>query len=177
MPRDLAKRQAWEAQYRETKKERAREYDATPERRAARAAYKATPAGAEADKRYRQGPAGTATRKRAALAVKQGVVADRQSAVSAIKTASGCVDCGYKEHAIALDFDHVSGEKIDNVSKMVKSLVTWDLVIAEIAKCEVVCANCHRVRTKLGHHYINARKARRPNDLTQGALFAVPEAG
>lgn len=64
-----------------------------------------------------------------------------------IKLAKGCSDCGYKEHPAALDFDHLPGtEKLFNIGT---SIATKPLrvVLAEIEKCEVVCANCHRVRT------------------------------
>jgi hypothetical protein len=60
-----------------------------------------------------------------------------------IKLTCGCVDCGYNEHAEALDFDHVNGDKVCDVSKCTSEMQ----LLAEIAKCEVVCANCHRVRT------------------------------
>lgn len=71
--------------------------------------------------------------------------------VAAIKIESGCVDCGYNDHAVALDFDHLPGtEKSYTVSKMTSR--RWETVAAEIAKCEVVCANCHRVRTHSRHH-------------------------
>ena len=54
-----------------------------------------------------------------------------------------CRDCGYKQHHVALDFDHVIGEKIINVcnAKSIKQAKK------EIRKCEVVCSNCHRIRT------------------------------
>jgi hypothetical protein len=48
-----------------------------------------------------------------------------------------------------MDFDHISGEKIGIISAMVNEPhhYSWDALLAEIAKCEIVCANCHRVRT------------------------------
>lgn len=58
----------------------------------------------------------------------------------------GCVDCGYKDHHAALEFDHRPGtEKLFNVSARTAGNPekTW----AEIAKCDVVCANCHQIRT------------------------------
>ena len=61
-----------------------------------------------------------------------------------IKLAAGCKDCGYREHAVALDFDHVFGPKEIRIGSTRSS---WDKILLEIAKCEVVCANCHRVRT------------------------------
>jgi hypothetical protein len=72
-----------------------------------------------------------------------------RGAVDRIKIASGCVDCGYRAHPAALDFDHLDpSTKIAAVSAMVYSLrKSWPEIESEIAKCEVVCANCHRIRT------------------------------
>ena len=68
--------------------------------------------------------------------------------IQAIKLAKGCVDCGYRDHAEALEFDHLPGYvKRMNVSEMTR--FSRKTIEAEIAKCEVVCANCHRVRTAL----------------------------
>ena len=62
-----------------------------------------------------------------------------------IKTASGCVDCGENNH-IVLDFDHLRDKKY-NVSRMIHDGFSWKAIMNEIKKSEVVCANCHRVRT------------------------------
>ena len=45
-----------------------------------------------------------------------------------------------------MDFDHGQSEKIDDVARLVMGGSETKL-LAEIAKCEVVCANCHRERT------------------------------
>lgn len=55
----------------------------------------------------------------------------------------GCKDCGYKEHHSSLEFDHISGKKERNVC-FAKSI---GQAKKEIEKCEVVCSNCHRIRT------------------------------
>lgn len=54
-----------------------------------------------------------------------------------------CVDCGNKDVRV-LEFDHLSDKK-DNIS----NLKTYgiEVVKKEIAKCEVRCANCHRIKT------------------------------
>lgn len=74
---------------------------------------------------------------------------DRQSgtdSVAELKLKLGCTDCGYKGHAAALDFDHLPGfKKLTEVSALLKG--PRSVLLAEIAKCEVVCANCHRIRT------------------------------
>ena len=64
-----------------------------------------------------------------------------------IKLQRGCVDCGYREHAIALQFDHVGNNKKASVSNLIRSDYAWTTVLEEIAKCEVRCANCHAVMT------------------------------
>ena len=56
-----------------------------------------------------------------------------------------CMDCGIGDHRV-LDLDHVRGEKVMNVSAMIgrrSEEALWE----EVDKCEVVCANCHRLRT------------------------------
>lgn len=53
-----------------------------------------------------------------------------------------CVDCG-EDDLVVLEFDHLR-DKEANVSRLVASGVSWDRVMAEIEKCQVRCANCHR---------------------------------
>jgi hypothetical protein len=59
------------------------------------------------------------------------------------KIQKGCQDCGYKKHHSALDFDHIKGKKELNVC-FAKSI---GQAKKEIEKCEIVCSNCHRIRT------------------------------
>lgn len=56
-----------------------------------------------------------------------------------------CVDCGETD-PVVLEFDHVYGEKRRAVSKMLGSF-SWAAIAAEMEKCEVRCANCHRRKT------------------------------
>lgn len=55
-----------------------------------------------------------------------------------------CVDCGLAD-PVVLEFDHL-GDKKGDVGRM-RYHYEWKTVLAEIRKCEVVCANCHRRRT------------------------------
>lgn len=64
-----------------------------------------------------------------------------------IKELSGCVDCGVNNH-IVLDFDHLHDKKY-NISRMIHDGFSWKAIKKEIEKCEVVCANCHRIRTHI----------------------------
>lgn len=68
------------------------------------------------------------------------------SALSAYKVARGCVDCGYNAHSEALDFDHLPGKGKRLCISAMRSL-SMSIILSEVEKCEIVCANCHRVRT------------------------------
>lgn len=68
-----------------------------------------------------------------------------QDEVFAYLTANPCVDCNEKD-IVVLEFDHVRGIKEDNVSSLIVSQ-NREAIWKEIAKCDVVCANCHRRRT------------------------------
>jgi hypothetical protein len=57
-----------------------------------------------------------------------------------------CADCGVRYPYYVMDLDHVDGDKVMIVSKLVNFGAT-SRVVDEIAKCEAVCANCHRART------------------------------
>ena len=56
-----------------------------------------------------------------------------------------CTDCGVQYDPWVMDFDHLRDKKFD-VSTAAQNL-SKEVVLAEIEKCEVVCANCHRQRT------------------------------
>ena len=57
-----------------------------------------------------------------------------------------CTDCNERD-PVVLDFDHVGGRKIADVSYLIRCGQPWAKLLTEIRKCEVVCANCHRKRT------------------------------
>lgn len=65
------------------------------------------------------------------------------------KRGKPCADCGATFPAYVMDFDHLNPEsKINSIGKIgSKGLYTAKAVIEEIKKCELVCANCHRIRT------------------------------
>lgn len=62
------------------------------------------------------------------------------------KLKRGCECCGYKKHPCALDFDHIDPTtKKRDVSKM--HTTNLETLAREMAKCQVLCANCHRIKT------------------------------
>lgn len=66
--------------------------------------------------------------------------------VATAAKARPCADCGIEYPPIVMEFDHVRGQKEFSIGNHVKS-VSRERLVAEIAKCDVVCANCHRLRT------------------------------
>tara|TARA_R110000765_G_scaffold56756_1_gene111886 strand:- start:59 stop:430 length:372 start_codon:yes stop_codon:yes gene_type:complete len=67
--------------------------------------------------------------------------------VKSIKEISECIDCG-ENNPLVLDFDHVKGEKIMAISNMSNKAYCIDTISKEMDKCEVRCANCHRIITE-----------------------------
>jgi hypothetical protein len=57
-----------------------------------------------------------------------------------------CADCGVRYPSYVMQFDHLDpSQKLFNIGSFTNQ--TMSQVVAEIAKCEVVCANCHAIRT------------------------------
>lgn len=79
----------------------------------------------------------------------------------ALKTAP-CADCGESYPYFIMEFDHVPtrGGKVDNLSRMAKLGLKSAKFQAELKKCDVVCANCHKVRTFI-------------RNLTKGAIVST----
>lgn len=75
---------------------------------------------------------------------KRALVAERAAYLVALFRERPCADCGETD-PIVLEFDHM-GHKRFNIAKGLRDR-NWDSVLDEIAKCDVVCANCHRRRT------------------------------
>jgi hypothetical protein len=80
----------------------------------------------------------------------------RRDLVNKIKVDRGCSVCGYNAHPAALDFNHIHGDKAFSVSQDLK--VAMHKLLSEIDKCEVLCANCHRVHTYENKHWHTKRK-------------------
>jgi hypothetical protein len=66
--------------------------------------------------------------------------------VSEILRRGICGDCRLADPAV-LEFDHI-GPKTMEVGKLVREAYRLERLVAEIANCELVCANCHRRRTR-----------------------------
>jgi len=64
-----------------------------------------------------------------------------------LKALTACADCGGHFHPAAMEWDHLPGsEKLDDVSSLARAGKTKQFH-SELSKCELVCANCHAVRS------------------------------
>lgn len=89
---------------------------------------------------------------------RKALIAERYAQLEQFKDVP-CADCGGRFPQVCMDFDHVRGEKIDTISRMIRMSYSWENILAEIAKCEVVCSNCHRVRTATRGQWYGAAAA------------------
>jgi len=86
--------------------------------------------------------------KKAALAASIRVKKERLNKLNELKESKPCTDCGKFFKAFLMDFDHLPGSlKIQRIGYLVKSS-SWKVIEAELAKCELVCCMCHRIRTQ-----------------------------
>lgn len=70
-----------------------------------------------------------------------------KQSIDQYKESTPCADCGNKYPAVCMDFDHrVPCEKRASISRLISNN-GWQRVWTELTKCDLVCANCHRIRT------------------------------
>ena len=75
------------------------------------------------------------------------------------KTQNGCQICGYNKHPRAISFDHeIPSEKLHSISSLASHFakagkknreIIKNLIIEEIKKCILLCANCHQEKTAI----------------------------
>lgn len=66
-----------------------------------------------------------------------------------LKTGKPCADCNQIFNTWQMDFDHIKDQKKFKVSDIPKTKCSFEEIIEEVNKCELVCVNCHRIRTQL----------------------------
>lgn len=86
--------------------------------------------------------------KRELEAKKQERVKRNKKVINKLKENSGCKDCGKFFNYWSLEFDHIIPEnKSFDISLAVGNGWSINYILNEINKCDVVCSNCHRIRT------------------------------
>lgn len=78
-----------------------------------------------------------------------------QAYINNLKSAP-CMDCGRCFNPWVMDFDHRNpAEKEFSIAHAVEGGYTLERIKREVAKCDLVCANCHRERTyKIGYGFL-----------------------
>lgn len=67
--------------------------------------------------------------------------------LDSLKAGIPCTDCGEVFPEFVMHWDHLPGlDKVAAVSRLAREKPR-ELALAEITKCELVCANCHAIRT------------------------------
>lgn len=92
-----------------------------------------------------------------------------------------CADCAGRFDPHQMDFDHRDpATKSFNVMSGRAMLMSTRKVLAEVAKCDIVCVNCHRVRSRAQHRGRIERRgtsprldAKRANWRRQAAMLDV----
>ena len=73
---------------------------------------------------------------------------ERKDFIHKIKQDKPCADCGQIYPPYVMEFDHLEpSAKLHNVSTLAGQNYAFDTRLEEIAKCELVCSNCHKERT------------------------------
>ena len=63
------------------------------------------------------------------------------------KLRKGCSRCNFKaEHSVQLEIDHII-PKLKNNAQAINTSWSKDKLKVELSKCQVLCANCHRLKT------------------------------
>lgn len=93
--------------------------------------------------------------------------------VDEYKSAHACADCGKNWPPVAMDLDHVRGDKVRCVAGLVSAAYNLNLIKAELEKCDVVCACCHRLRTDSRKQNHSPPRPRAPKQKTKFKSLAV----
>jgi hypothetical protein len=67
----------------------------------------------------------------------------------------GCMDCSGKFPYFVLDLDHRDPHNKKYAPNRIHLVASWDQMVEEINKCDVVCSNCHRVRSHEKEHHFH----------------------
>lgn len=68
-----------------------------------------------------------------------------------------CEQCGFSDIR-ALDFDHLDPAiKKFSIARAINDCYSWEKILLEIRKCQILCSNCHRIRTAEQYNWRKGR--------------------
>ena len=80
---------------------------------------------------------------------------EKRDFIRQYKEFHGCMDCGGKFPYFVLDLDHRDPSLKKYAMNRVHLVGSWDQMVEELNKCDVVCSNCHRIRSHEKKHYLH----------------------
>lgn len=87
-----------------------------------------------------------AGQKEKAISRQRVIVSKIRRYLQEVKQSTPCVDCNENYPYWIMEFDHLSDKEF-MINKFKNTTTSLERVREEVAKCEVVCANCHKNRT------------------------------
>jgi hypothetical protein len=79
-----------------------------------------------------------------------------------------CTDCGNRYPSYVMQFDHLGDKKFDIATAVQQGWISLKRLRREIAKCEVVCANCHAERTHQRRQQLQVAEADDCEEAAEG---------
>ena len=72
-------------------------------------------------------------------------------------TGKSCITCGNNDIRV-LEFDHREpSSKLSTISSLVAMSSSWSKILNEIGKCDILCANCHKIKTSVQFNWHKAK--------------------
>ena len=72
---------------------------------------------------------------------------DYQAGIASYLEDKSCEKCGINDIRV-LDFDHIApDQKSFSIARGINNGWSWEVIMQEIKKCRILCANCHRIVT------------------------------
>lgn len=92
-----------------------------------------------------------------------------------IRLTNPCIVCG-ETNPLCLEFDHDIGNKDYNISNMVQKKLSTEHILDEIAKCRILCANCHSIKTAIEQkRYSYLRFIKMTESLTDSRIEKIKQ--
>jgi hypothetical protein len=77
-----------------------------------------------------------------------GSIKRNQQFIQDYKNSHPCADCGTQYPYYVMDFDHrEANTKVSSIARLVGDNRSKKKLLEELEKCDLICANCHRIRT------------------------------
>jgi len=76
-----------------------------------------------------------------------------------------CIDCGIQLPKECMEFDHIKGKKLFDVGSAYCAGVGKKKILDEIAKCDIRCPNCHKLRHYKDNYKTGAYKSKEIEEI------------